>query len=174
MDSLLQLLRDDAALTPAQLAAMLNLPEPEVRARIEDYEKNHIILGYRAILNEERLGVETVRALIEVRITPERGGGFDRLAERIANRPTTAVVEARDIYFAVTAAGDIGPADQVSVRPEVDGRRTNERSVQCHHIEIIIEVWTKSAVARLAKDASEAFPIATNAADISACRVRYR
>src|SRR5437867_8836775 len=73
MDSLLKLLRDDAALTPAQLAAMLNLPEPEVRARIEDYEKNHIILGYRAILNEERLGVETVRALIEVRITPERG-----------------------------------------------------------------------------------------------------
>jgi len=46
----------------------------------------------------------------------------DELAERIANRPTTAVVEARDIYFAVTAAGDIGPADQVSVRPEVDGR----------------------------------------------------
>src|SRR5437899_3113161 len=46
----------------------------------------------------------------------------DELTERIANRPTTAVVEARDIYFAVTAAGDIGPADQVSVRPEVDGR----------------------------------------------------
>ena len=40
----------------------------------------------------------------------------------MALRPTTATVEARDIFFAVNAAGDIGPADQVSVRPEVDGR----------------------------------------------------
>src|SRR5438046_10610542 len=42
--------------------------------------------------------------------------------DSIANRATTAEVEARDIFFAVNAAGDIGPADQVSVRPEVDGR----------------------------------------------------
>src|SRR3989442_8340235 len=46
----------------------------------------------------------------------------DDANDRVANRPTTAVVETRDIYFAVSAAGDIGPADQVSVRPEVDGR----------------------------------------------------
>jgi DNA-binding Lrp family transcriptional regulator len=43
-----------------------------------------VILGYRAILNEEKLGIDVVRAVIEVKITPERGGGFDRLAERIA------------------------------------------------------------------------------------------
>jgi DNA-binding Lrp family transcriptional regulator len=43
-----------------------------------------VILGYRTVLNEEKLGVERVRAVIEVKITPERGGGFDRLAERIA------------------------------------------------------------------------------------------
>jgi len=43
-------------------------------------------------------------------------------SDSIASRPTTAAVEARDILFAVSAAGDIGPADQVSVRPEVDGR----------------------------------------------------
>jgi DNA-binding Lrp family transcriptional regulator len=43
-----------------------------------------VILGYHAILNEEKLGLDQVRALIEVKITPERGGGFDRLAERIA------------------------------------------------------------------------------------------
>jgi len=42
--------------------------------------------------------------------------------DRNLNRPTTAAVEARDIFFAVNAAGDIGPADQVSVRPEVNGR----------------------------------------------------
>src|SRR5438552_2899697 len=84
MDPLLKLLRENAALTSAQLSKMLNLSEAEVAAKIKAYEKDQIILGYRTILNEEKLGVETVRAVIEVKITPERGGGFDRLAERIA------------------------------------------------------------------------------------------
>ncbi len=84
MDPLLQLLHDNAALKPAQLAAMLNLSEAEVTAKIRAYEADHIILGYRTILNEEKLGVDMVRAVIEVRITPEREGGFDRIAERVA------------------------------------------------------------------------------------------
>lgn len=84
MDSLLKLLHENAALKPAQLAAMLNLPEADVAAKIKSYEADHIILGYRAVLNEEKLDRDIVRALIEVKITPERGGGFDRLAERIA------------------------------------------------------------------------------------------
>jgi len=84
MDSLLKLLRDNAALKPAQLAAMLNLPESEIFAKIKAYEADRVILGYHAILDGEKLGVETVRAVIEVKITPERGGGFNRLAERIA------------------------------------------------------------------------------------------
>src|SRR5262245_24738187 len=84
MDSLLKLLQENAALRPNQLAAMLNMPESEVAARIKAYEGEQVILGYRAILNEEKLGLEVVRAVIEVKITPERGGGFDRLAERIA------------------------------------------------------------------------------------------
>ena len=87
MEQLLKLLRDNAALSPAQLAPMLNLPEAEVTARIKAYEKDEVILGYRTILNEEKLGVDLVRAVIEVKITPERGGGFDRLAERIARYP---------------------------------------------------------------------------------------
>lgn len=84
MDPLLKLLHENAALKPAQLAAMLNVPEAEVAAKIKAYEKEEVILGYRAVLNEEKLGRDIVRALIEVKITPERGGGFDRLAERIA------------------------------------------------------------------------------------------
>jgi DNA-binding Lrp family transcriptional regulator len=84
MDSLLKLIRENAAWKPAELAAMLNLSESEVVARIKRHEAEGVILGYRAILNEEKLGVEAVRAVIEVKITPERGGGFDRLAERIA------------------------------------------------------------------------------------------
>ena len=84
MDQLLMLLRDNAALSPARLAQMLNLSETEVASRIKAYENDQVILGYRAILDEEKLGVDLVRAVIEVKITPERGGGFDRLAERIA------------------------------------------------------------------------------------------
>ena len=84
MDPLLKLLHDNAALKPSQLAAMLNQTEADVAAKIKSYETEHIILGYRTVLNEEKIGVEIVRAVIEVKITPERGGGFDRLAERIA------------------------------------------------------------------------------------------
>lgn len=84
MDPLLKQLRENASLRPAALAAMLNLSEGEVTAKIKAYEADQVILGYRTVLNEEKLGVEMVRAVIEVKITPERGGGFDRLAERIA------------------------------------------------------------------------------------------
>ena len=84
MDPLLNLLRENAAIKPAQLARMLNQPEADVAAKIKAYEASQTILGYRAILNEEKIGGDVVRAVIEVKITPERGGGFDRLAERIA------------------------------------------------------------------------------------------
>lgn len=84
MDPLLKLLQENAALKPGQLAQMLNLPEEEIAAKIKAYEEQQIILGYRAVLNEDKTDGEMVRAVIEVRITPERGGGFDRLAERIA------------------------------------------------------------------------------------------
>ncbi len=84
MDSLLKLLHDNAALKPAQLSAMLNQPEADITAKIRAYEDDQVILGYRTILNEEKLGVNIVRAVIEVKITPEREGGFDRIAQRIA------------------------------------------------------------------------------------------
>ena len=84
MDPLLKLLHENAALKPAQLAVMLNTTEQEVVSKIKAYEESEIILGYRTVLNEEKLNRDIVRAVIEVKITPERGGGFDRLAERIA------------------------------------------------------------------------------------------
>ncbi len=84
MDPLLKLLREDARCSPARLAKLLGLKEEEVTAKIADYERDHVILGYQAIVNEEKLGVENVRAIIEVRITPEREGGYDRIAQRVA------------------------------------------------------------------------------------------
>src|SRR5947207_6385997 len=52
MDPLLKLLHENAALKPAQLAALLNLSEPEVTAKIKAYENAQVILGYRTVLNE--------------------------------------------------------------------------------------------------------------------------
>jgi DNA-binding Lrp family transcriptional regulator len=84
MDPLLKLLRSNAALKHSEIASLLNSSEKEVTARIKQYESDQVILGYRAVLNEEKVGVNAVRAVIEVKITPEREGGFNRLAERIA------------------------------------------------------------------------------------------
>jgi DNA-binding Lrp family transcriptional regulator len=84
MDPLLKLLRENASLTSAQLAQMLNDRPENIAARVKDFESSNVILGYRTILNEEKLGRDIVRAVIEVKITPEREGGFNRLAERIA------------------------------------------------------------------------------------------
>ena len=80
---LLSLLEKDARLTPAQLATMLGREEADVAAEIADYEKNHIILGYPALVDWTKTDDEMVTALIEVRISPQRGDGFDRIAERI-------------------------------------------------------------------------------------------
>ena len=84
MDDLLKLLRDDASLTPAQIASRLEREEGEVESQIKSLESEGVILGYRTIINEDKLKVDLVRAVIEVKITPEREGGFDRLAARIA------------------------------------------------------------------------------------------
>lgn len=84
METLLKLLRDNPRLSASELSKLLNISEDEVNKRIKQLQDSGIILGYRTVLNEEKLGLELVRALIEVKITPERGGGFDRLAERIA------------------------------------------------------------------------------------------
>lgn len=84
IDPLLQLLRRQARHTHHELAELLSLSEEEVRARIAAWEKDGTILGYQAVVDPEQAGDDDVSAFIEVRLTPERGGGFDRLALRIA------------------------------------------------------------------------------------------
>jgi len=84
MDPLLTLLKRDAHTPPEDLARELNLSLAEVQARIARFEEDGVILGYQAILNDDKADGDTVTAVIEVKITPERGGGFDRLAARIA------------------------------------------------------------------------------------------
>ena len=80
---LLDLLEKDARLTPAELATMLGMEEKAVAEEIAECEKNHIILGYPALIDRTKTDDELVTAMIEVRISPQRGDGFDRIAERI-------------------------------------------------------------------------------------------
>ena len=83
MDELLTLLEKDCRQTPQQLATMLGRTEEEITEQIAICEKNHIILGYPALVDWTKTDDEMVTALIEVRIAPQRGDGFDRIAERI-------------------------------------------------------------------------------------------
>ena len=87
MDELLKLLRHNALESPKNLARMLNLTEEVVKARIAEYERSGIIRGYQAIVNTDQLDVSLVRAVIEVKVTPEREGGFNRIAERVSKFP---------------------------------------------------------------------------------------
>lgn len=84
MDRLLQLLKQNALETPENLAQMLDTSVEDIKARIAAYEQNGIICGYRTVVNEDQLDIEKVSAVIEVKITPERGGGYDRMATRIS------------------------------------------------------------------------------------------
>jgi DNA-binding Lrp family transcriptional regulator len=83
-DPLLRLLRTSARHTHQQLAELLAQDAAAVHKRMSELEKDGTILGYHAVINPESVGDTTVSAFIEVKLTPERGGGFDRLAMRIA------------------------------------------------------------------------------------------
>ena len=82
--NLLNILRRKARASLKELADLSGSTESDVAAKISVWEKDRIILGYHAVTNEEAIGDTSVSAFIEVRLTPERGGGFDRLAMRIA------------------------------------------------------------------------------------------
>ncbi|MDD6193317.1 MAG: Lrp/AsnC family transcriptional regulator [Lachnospiraceae bacterium] len=69
------------------LAIMLGSDETTVMNELEAMEQEHIICGYHTLINWEKAGIEKVTALIEVRVTPQRGMGFDKVAERIYNYP---------------------------------------------------------------------------------------
>jgi len=84
MDPLLQLLRRNALAPREDIARQLGIGVDEVAARIATLEREGRILGYQAIVDPEQVANGEVTAVIEVKITPERDGGFDRLASRIA------------------------------------------------------------------------------------------
>jgi DNA-binding Lrp family transcriptional regulator len=86
MNPVLQLLLEGGRLSTAQMASVAGLSESDVNQHLEQLKKDKIFLGWRPVLDlsREAAAAAAVRAIIEVKITPERGGGFNRLAERLA------------------------------------------------------------------------------------------
>ena len=84
MSSLITLLLETADPRPEQLAKILGRSKEEIERELEELRQNNTLLGWIPILNPEKTDTEKVRAVIEVKISPEREGGFDRMALRIS------------------------------------------------------------------------------------------
>jgi DNA-binding Lrp family transcriptional regulator len=84
MQPLIALLQHNPLMPRADLARLLDVSVEEVNARIEELERDGVIIGYQTVINREKWNPDTVTAVIEVKITPERDGGFDRIASRIS------------------------------------------------------------------------------------------
>lgn len=105
---ILAYLEDNSRIDLGELAALVEAEETEVLNCLEDLENRRVICGYTTLINWDKVGVEKVTALIEVRVTPQRSMGFDAVAEHIYHYP-----EVKSVYlisggfdFMVTIEGE--------------------------------------------------------------------
>lgn len=107
MKDLVDLLRENARLSNEQLAAILGITADEVEKQIKQLEEEGIIIGYSAILNEEKLDINAVTAFIEVRVSPQVDCGYDDIARIIAQYDEVDTVQLMSGSFelAVTIRG---------------------------------------------------------------------
>jgi len=89
---LLEILSSDSKISMEDIAKQLNITVDRVKKYISRLEKDRIILKYKTLINWERIKHDEVRALIEVKVTPERGVGFDSIAENIYRFPEVSSV----------------------------------------------------------------------------------
>lgn len=94
MDKLLHLLMENPRLTNEELAQTLGMTEQDVAAKIAEYEDQGIIKGYSTVIDHDAVQDDTVTALIEIKVKPKFGHGFDEIAERIA-----ALEEVESVYL---------------------------------------------------------------------------
>ena len=90
--NILKLLEEDARLTVDQLAVMLDADKNEVKNTIDKLECEGVILGYKAVIDWEKTDREYVTAMIDVKLSPQRDRGFDKVAEKIFNYPEVKAV----------------------------------------------------------------------------------
>ena len=93
-EQILQLIEKDSRISMKELAVMLGTSEEIIANEIASMENEGVICGYHTLIDWEKTNVEKVTALIEVRVTPQREQGFDRIAERIYNYP-----EVQSVYL---------------------------------------------------------------------------
>lgn len=126
-ESILAILETNSRIDIADLAAMLGVDETDVANEMAEMEKEHIICGYHTLINWDKTSAEKVTALIEVKVTPQRGNGFDAIAERIYNYSEvhalylmsggfdfTVIIEGRTMKeVALFVADKLSPLDSV-------------------------------------------------------------
>ena len=93
-EELLSIIEKNSRIPLDELAVMLAVPEDKVVTELTALEKEGVICGYNTLIDWEKTSQDKVNALIEVRVTPQRGQGFDKIAERIYNYP-----EVRSVYL---------------------------------------------------------------------------
>ena len=101
-NEILKLIENDAKLTAAQIATMLGYEVAEVEAAIAELETNNTILGYNTVIDWEKTEREYVTAMIEVKLTPQRDRGYDKIAEKIYKYP-----EVQSVYLMSGGAYDL-------------------------------------------------------------------
>jgi len=125
--AILDILEDDAKVTPAEIAVRLGLKEDEVAGAIERLEKDRVIVKYKAKVNWEKADDQRLFAFIDVRVAPERNRGFDAVASRLYKFPEvhslylmsgdhdlTVVVEGRSLKeIAAFVAEKLAPIEGV-------------------------------------------------------------
>jgi len=129
MDEILKILEKDGRRSPEEIARMLKKRPEAVRKAIKKYEEDGVILSYKAVINKELVkeAKTEVRALIEVKVIPEKDVGFDRIAQRIYSFPEVSscyllsggydlllIVEGRDLHsVARFVAEKLAPMENV-------------------------------------------------------------
>ena len=93
-EELLSLIEKNSKIGINELAVLLGANEVDVANELSSLERDGIICGYHTLINWDKTSIEKVTALIEVKVTPQRGQGFDKIAERIYNYP-----EVKSVYL---------------------------------------------------------------------------
>ena len=93
-EELLSIIEKNSRIDIKELAVRLGCEEIDVVNELQKLEDERVICGYHTLVNWEKTSIDKVTALIEVKVTPQRGKGFDRIASRIYNYP-----EVRDVYL---------------------------------------------------------------------------
>ena len=114
MDDILRILdKEQGVVNTEKISRMLGKSEDEVNSKLKELEEDNIIAGYKTIVNWDKTDREVVTALIDLRVTPQRGEGFDKVAERIYKYP-----QVRALYL-MSGAYDLSVAIEGKTMKEV-------------------------------------------------------